>query len=129
MSGRGNIVNGRLVYSCNCGRLDRTHAGMGGCTVIPDIEDCVHNLWKQIYRERDEKCLGATPAITMVLHTWTRDLRFHPHVQAIVSAGGLRAGEPSHWVHGRPRYQLAQKEGRPRAAGSSGSLAVTSMGE
>lgn len=29
--------------------------------------------------------LGAT----MVLHTWTRDLRFHPHVHAIVTAGAL----------------------------------------
>jgi hypothetical protein len=33
--------------------------------------------------------LRATLATTMVLHTWTRDLRFHPHVHAIVSAGGL----------------------------------------
>ncbi len=31
--------------------------------------------------------LGAT----MVLHTWTRDLRFHPHVHAIVTAGGFDA--------------------------------------
>jgi hypothetical protein len=27
----------------------------------------------------------------MVLHTWTRDLRFHPHVHAIVTAGGVDA--------------------------------------
>ncbi len=27
--------------------------------------------------------------LTMVLHTWTRDLRFHPHVHAIVTGGGL----------------------------------------
>jgi hypothetical protein len=58
---------------------------------------------------RDSKRLGATPAITMVLHTWTRDLRFHPHVHAIVSAGGLRAGEPSQWVRGRPRYLFPVK--------------------
>lgn len=29
--------------------------------------------------------------VTMVLHTWTRDLRFHPHVHAIVTAGALDA--------------------------------------
>jgi len=58
---------------------------------------------------RDDKRLGATPAITMVLHTWTRDLRFHPHVHAIVSAGGLRVAEPSHWVRGRPRYLFPVK--------------------
>ena len=33
--------------------------------------------------------LGATLGVTMVLHTWTRDLRFHPHVHAIVTAGGV----------------------------------------
>jgi hypothetical protein len=38
---------------------------------------------------RDPKWLGAVPAITTVLHTWTRELLFHPHVHAIVSAGGL----------------------------------------
>ena len=27
----------------------------------------------------------------MVLHTWTRDLRYHPHVHALVAAGGLLA--------------------------------------
>jgi hypothetical protein len=32
---------------------------------------------------------GATLGITMVLHTWTRELEFHPHVHAIVTAGGL----------------------------------------
>jgi hypothetical protein len=33
--------------------------------------------------------LGATLGVTMVLHTWTRDLRYHPHVHALVTAGGL----------------------------------------
>jgi hypothetical protein len=35
---------------------------------------------------KDPKRLGAELGITMVLHTWTRDLRFHPHVHAIVRA-------------------------------------------
>ena len=39
--------------------------------------------------------LGATLGVTMVLHTWTRDLRFHPHVHAIVTAGGV--GEAGDW--------------------------------
>jgi hypothetical protein len=41
--------------------------------------------------------LHATLGTTMVLHTWTRDLRFHPHVHAIVSAGGL-AHDGATWV-------------------------------
>jgi hypothetical protein len=36
--------------------------------------------------------LAATLGVTMVLHTWTRDLRFHPHVHALVTAGGLAHG-------------------------------------
>lgn len=34
--------------------------------------------------------LGATVGATLVLHTWTKELRYHPHVHAIVTAGGLR---------------------------------------
>jgi hypothetical protein len=33
--------------------------------------------------------LRATLGITMVLHTWTRKLEFHPHVHGLVTAGGL----------------------------------------
>ncbi|TAL42743.1 MAG: IS91 family transposase [Salinibacterium sp.] len=39
----------------------------------------------ELARSRFNAELGAT----MVLHTWTRDLRWHPHVHAIVTAGGL----------------------------------------
>lgn len=38
---------------------------------------------------RDDKYLGATPAIIQVLHTWTQTLDYHPHMHCIVSAGGL----------------------------------------
>jgi hypothetical protein len=38
----------------------------------------------------------------MVLHTWTRDLRFHPHVHAIVTAGGLR--EDAYWATSNGKY-------------------------
>jgi hypothetical protein len=57
----------------------------------------------------DDKRLGATPAITIVLHTWTRELVFHPHVHAIVSAGGLRTDEHPRWVHGNKRYLFPVK--------------------
>jgi hypothetical protein len=35
--------------------------------------------------------LQAIVGATLVLHTWTRKLEFHPHVHAIVTAGGLSA--------------------------------------
>jgi hypothetical protein len=38
---------------------------------------------------RDEKRLGGLVGLTAVLHTWTRDLRFHPHLHCIVTGGGL----------------------------------------
>lgn len=49
---------------------------------------------------KDPKWLGAMPAITMVLHTWTRELLFHPHVHAIVSAGGL-SPDRTRWIASR----------------------------
>ena len=38
----------------------------------------------------DPRWLGARPAVLAVLHTWTRDLRYHSHAHLLVSAGGLR---------------------------------------
>lgn len=37
---------------------------------------------------KDPQWLGATPAITAVIHTWGQQLSFHPHVHCIVSGGG-----------------------------------------
>jgi hypothetical protein len=38
---------------------------------------------------RDRKYLGATPGILMVLHTWTGQLQYHPHVHLLVTGGGV----------------------------------------
>lgn len=38
----------------------------------------------------DPKYLGARPGIVAVLHTWTGDLAYHPHVHLLVTAGGMR---------------------------------------
>ena len=47
--------------------------------------------------------LRAQVGITTVLHTWSRDLRFHPHAHCIVTAGGL-ALDQSRWTPARSRY-------------------------
>lgn len=52
--------------------------------------------------------LNATLGITTVLHTWTRDLRFHPHVHAIVTAGGI-ADNRTGFVHSSPTYLFPVK--------------------
>jgi putative transposase/transposase-like zinc-binding protein len=40
---------------------------------------------------------------TLVLHTWTRELHYHPHVHAIVTAGGLALGANA-WTESNTRY-------------------------
>jgi Putative transposase/Transposase zinc-binding domain len=52
---------------------------------------------------RDEQRLGAQLGVTTVLHTWTRDLRFHPHVHCIVTGGGL-APQGDRWISSRQKY-------------------------
>lgn len=50
--------------------------------------------------------LGAKLGVTAVLHTWTRELLFHPHVHCIVTAGGLSL-DGSRWVE-RTRFLFPQ---------------------
>jgi len=38
---------------------------------------------------REERFIGATPAILAVLHTWNGRLGFHPHVHLLVCGGGV----------------------------------------
>jgi hypothetical protein len=53
--------------------------------------------------------LGAELGATLVLHTWTRDLRFHPHVHAIVTGGGLSL-DGSRWVATREDYFMPVRQ-------------------
>jgi len=46
---------------------------------------------------RDPKWLGGQIGATLILHTWRRDLSYHPHVHAVVTAGGLSADGKS-WL-------------------------------
>jgi hypothetical protein len=45
---------------------------------------------------RDPKWLGAELGVTSVMHTWTRELVFHPHLHCIVTGGGL-TGDGATW--------------------------------
>lgn len=54
---------------------------------------------------RDPRLLGAELGITSVLHTWTRDLRFHPHVHCVVSGGGLSL-DGKEWIATPPDFLL-----------------------
>jgi len=51
--------------------------------------------------------LHAQLGVTCVLHTWTRELRFHPHAHCIVTGGGL--DEQGHWIPARSRFLFSVK--------------------
>ncbi len=53
---------------------------------------------------RDPKRLGALVGVTGVVHTWGRNLIFHPHLHCIVTGGGL--GPDGGWVDSHERYLL-----------------------
>jgi len=38
---------------------------------------------------RDPKFLGGRPGVIGILHTWKRDLLFHPHIHFLVTGGGM----------------------------------------
>ena len=44
---------------------------------------------------RNPRWLGAQPLFSLVLHTWTQDLRRHVHVHGLMACGGLDAA--GHW--------------------------------
>ncbi len=47
--------------------------------------------------------LDAQVGVTSVLHTWRRDLGYHPHVHCVVTGGGL-AVDRGEWVATRPNH-------------------------
>ena len=53
--------------------------------------------------------LGATLGVTTVLHTWTRELAYHPHVHCLVTGGGLSL-DRQHWRSARTKYLFAVKQ-------------------
>jgi len=56
----------------------------------------------------DPKHIGAPIGMIGVLQTWTRDLRYHPHLHFLIPGGGLsqKAGK---WLPARHKYLLPEK--------------------
>ena len=52
----------------------------------------------------DPNRLGAQLGVTAVLHTWTRDLRFHAHLHCLVTGGGLHPD--GDWWLSTPQHYL-----------------------
>jgi len=55
----------------------------------------------------DPRFIGGRIGMVGVLHTWTRDLHYHPHVHYIVPGGGLSA--EGTWLPSRPDFLVHVK--------------------
>ena len=49
---------------------------------------------------RDPRHMGGTPGILAVLHTWTGQMDYHPHVHLLVTAGGVDIDGEA-WIHAK----------------------------
>jgi Putative transposase/Transposase zinc-binding domain len=56
---------------------------------------------------QDPRFVGGRLAMVGVLHTWTRQLIYHPHVHYLVTGGGLTAAGT--WRSARPDFLLHEK--------------------
>jgi hypothetical protein len=57
---------------------------------------------------RDRRHVGGTVGILAVLHTWTQQLHYHPHVHCLVTAGGISDGG-EHWHPARKSFLVPMK--------------------
>jgi len=56
---------------------------------------------------KDPRFVGGQIGMLGVLHTWTRDLFYHPHVHYLVPGGGV--GNDGHWLPARKNFFLPVK--------------------
>ena len=83
-------------------------------TVPHELNHLIRSRQKDLYRLlfrassealkllcEDPKHLGAQPGMLAVLHTWGRDIGYHPHVHFLIPAGGINAR--GKWVPTRYR--------------------------
>lgn len=56
---------------------------------------------------QDPRFVGGTLGMVGVLQTWTRDLRYHPHVHYLVTGGGLTAA--GRWRASRPDFLVREE--------------------
>lgn len=54
-----------------------------------EIYTAFFHVVSELLLELGRTHFGATLGLTMVLHTWTRELAFHPHIHVLATAGGL----------------------------------------
>jgi hypothetical protein len=58
---------------------------------------------------KEERCIGTPlPGFTGILHTWGRQLQYHPHIHYIVPGGGL-SKDRSQWLPSRANFFVPVK--------------------
>jgi hypothetical protein len=73
-----------------------------------EIYTALFHATSELVLELGRTEMKATLGLTMILHTWTRDLRFHPHVHVLATAGGLSL-DGQRFVHVRNNYLFSVK--------------------
>ena len=53
---------------------------------------------------RDPRFVGGTVGVLAVLHTWTQQLHYHPHVHYLLTGGGVTTGPTPCWHPARPSF-------------------------
>lgn len=111
----------RCAYRRRAMWLERQARLLLGCAhhhVIFTVPHELNELWLHNYRvlgkllfdsvrhaiftlAAEAKYMGAVPGVLMALHTWGQQLFLHPHIHAVVSAGGATASRA--WVTARRR--------------------------
>ena len=81
-------------------------------TIARDNQQLVYGLLftasAETIQQLTAQRFDAQPGVLAMLHTWTNELIFHPHVHCLVTAGGLRLDHEA-WVQTRPDYLFPQR--------------------
>src|SRR6202034_2315165 len=68
---------------------------------------------------RDRRHVGATVGVLAVLHTWTQQLLYHPHVHCLVTGGGV-SDDRADWRPARRAFLVPARPWPNCSAASSG---------
>jgi hypothetical protein len=83
------------------GRLARSHQALFYDILFHASADAVQTL------AQDERFVGGQVGMVGVLHTWGRNLSYHPHVHYVVPGGGLK--KDGSWMPSRANFFLPVK--------------------
>ena len=92
------------------------------CTVPETRRPCIRSPQRLAYHAlfpasslalqrlaKDERCIGTDlPGWLGVLHTWGRQLPYHPHIHSVVPGGGLAADRTT-WLPSRANFFVPVK--------------------